>query len=80
MGGVEWGWVGGLHPEGGMWAAGDPKRVVFPGILFIYLSSCAASSLQLALVSPVSRGGGSSLVAVMGLLTAEPSLSAALRL
>ena len=29
-----WGWVGGLHPEGGIWAAGDPKGVVFPCIFF----------------------------------------------
>ena len=29
-----WGWVGGLHPEGGIWAAGDPKGVLFPRIFF----------------------------------------------
>lgn len=57
---VGWGAVGmggQSSPEGGIWAAGAPKRVAFPRILFIYLSSCAASSMLLALVSLVSGVG-----------------------
>ena len=70
---AEWGWVGGLHPEGGIWAAGDPKGVVFPRIffyLFIYLGWVFVAAPALTLVP---RSWGSSLVGVISLLRAVPS-------